>query len=1320
MNAWQGGGELQLSSSPLFTEPATSDLSAVLKNGRVCRRCTPRLKPSPGIQTEGFWFLFSTPMASHKVGSIPSNRLQYGYEDAEHLNTAQSNGTGSYGLSVRVQGIGGHPFVVLNSRNMERPGHGESYGNGDVDSSFLDNYDEYDFRGLREPSRTEDPFVEYRSQKQMQKTLLNFQRHPELLRPYDPENNTLSLEHCCAPCRRPASLAESENMYECSLPQTSSNVLPHARSPIIVDQPAHQDEGQLPPPPAREVSQRLTSKSLSTLSSSSSSSLERERPIPDVLPLRRHGSSGSMLESPPSGTARPSFINQQETLYADTINRHENRRYIPFLPGTGRDIDTGSIPSVGELISKFNGSDSQRRKGRAGRRNRIGPEERKRSRSVDSALPFGLRDGTDCPDRFSRINSGKCLLPPSHSQPQEGVPLANHQHSETPGSPTSVQDKLSLGRPLEDSSGPSSLQGSVSLVKTSVLGFGRVACRSSTMSTEISGEDVEKSSRSVKVLTSSAMPSLSKTSRESNKKTSSQRNVQATPDLLKGQQELSQQTNEETAKQILFNYLKDGQRCSQTRPLCECTFLCNVSRSTDNDDTTNRKVNLVFEKIQTLKSRAAGNARGNGQSAEMAALLRELQGQKETLERTATELRKQLMEEVEKVTGMVAAQEKATADRLKVQVELAKSLQENAGLREQLSTAEKELHQTTDELMKVKMERDQSQSEVKDLKEQLSEMHDELDGAKKAVIDSGEKDAMLEDLLQMKTEFQEVLMVKEEQDELLRKRERELTALKGALKEEVASHDKEVDTLRTQYKQEIYKLQTALQEARQSNDTTSQEKAEVEAARADVEARAECLVQEGDRLRRRERELENTVAELNHIIDEARVKESLLNDRMTSLEKEKKQLEESIVKWREQKEELTYANRALTTQLENIQRNLTKLMQEDMELSIQLKEERIQKEELMKSKNQVEDEKQLLGRTVEKLKKEAMPSLSQMCKLAEASQASTSELQAQMDEQREKNRRELAELQRQLWEKTVELEHSQQAVGTLQEKLSGLEEKLRKCKEDCEAAELKGRCLEQQVHDLELELEAKSRSKEDSNRQIKLLEDRISQLELDLEEERHNGDLLMDRLERGKEQMEQIRNDLLQERAAKQDLECDKMAMERQNKDLKSRVAHLECSQKSSKESVASQLEDRIQELQQQLEVEARDRASLQLVNRRLERKVKEMIMHADDEHKSLQDQKDQLTLRLKTLKRQMDEAEEEIERLEHGKKKLQRDLEEQTEQNEALQSQIKALRNEMRRKSTSAPILNDLDADDDDDDDNDDDMSADGDAYYQSALGYK
>lgn len=98
--------------------------------------------------------------------------------------------------------------------------------------------------------------------------------------------------------------------------------------------------------------------------------------------------------------------------------------------------------------------------------------------------------------------------------------------------------------------------------------------------------------------------------------------------------------------------------------------------------------------------------------------------------------------------------------------------------------------------------------------------------------------------------------------------------------------------------------------------------------------------------------------------------------------------------------------------------------------------------------------------------------------------------------------------------------------------------------------------------------------------------------------------------------------------------------------------------------------------------------------------------MQADDEHVNLQSERDQvrwesrvpppkkkqeqqvwlivesdlqLTQRLKTAKRQMDEAEEEIERLEHAKKKLQRDLDEQIEANEQLQDHLSSLRSEMR-----------------------------------------
>ena len=42
------------------------------------------------------------------------------------------------------------------------------------------------------------------------------------------------------------------------------------------------------------------------------------------------------------------------------------------------------------------------------------------------------------------------------------------------------------------------------------------------------------------------------------------------------------------------------------------------------------------------------------------------------------------------------------------------------------------------------MEREQFQTEIRDLQDQLSEMHDELDGAKRAETDSGEKEALVE------------------------------------------------------------------------------------------------------------------------------------------------------------------------------------------------------------------------------------------------------------------------------------------------------------------------------------------------------------------------------------------------------------------------------------------------------------------------------------------------------------------------------------------------------------------------------------------------
>lgn len=70
-------------------------------------------------------------------------------------------------------------------------------------------------------------------------------------------------------------------------------------------------------------------------------------------------------------------------------------------------------------------------------------------------------------------------------------------------------------------------------------------------------------------------------------------------------------------------------------------------------------------------------------------------------------------------------------------------------------------------------------------------------------------------MAQLSLDFQEVQQVKEEQEEVLRRRERELNALKGALKEEVETHDKYMAALKEEYEQEVEKLLRDLEVAKE-------------------------------------------------------------------------------------------------------------------------------------------------------------------------------------------------------------------------------------------------------------------------------------------------------------------------------------------------------------------------------------------------------------------------------------------------------------------------------------------------------------------------
>ncbi|XP_072594730.1 cingulin-like protein 1 isoform X2 [Vulpes vulpes] len=1208
--------------------------------------------------------------------------LRLASDDSKKPRNSQHSKAGSYGVSIRVQGIDGHPYIVLN--NAERCLAGTSFPeNGPpFPSPVISNLPLHSSNGsvLEENSAEElqlpeNPYAQPSPVRNLKQSslfegkngvlerkegpmkpshVLNFQRHPELLQPYDPEKNESSLQNHQPPEHNWLNTLTEEGTsnkkaWSCfPKPGSSQPTSPPLEdagrsgvtairlcSSVVIDDPKKQTSvcvnvqscteealvGEAPSPSGR-----------SPTAHSPHTHPEAKKARPDVLPFRRQDSAGPVLDGArsrrsSSSSATPTSANslyrfllddQECAIHADNVNRHENRRYIPFLPGTGRDIDTGSIPGVDQLIEKFDQKPGLQRRGRPGKRNRINPEDRKRSRSVDSAFPFGLQGNSEYLSEFSR-NLGKSsehLLRPSQVCPQRS-PAQEHRGRQSVGRAFAKLQGAHL-RPAQqskDGKAPANRGGRES-----------PNTRVSSPPAQNKKEEEIKTATATLMLQNRALATSpdSGAKKISVKTFTSASNTQATPDLLKGQQELTQQTNEETAKQILYNYLKEG--------------------STDNDDATKRKVNLVFEKIQTLKSRAAGSTQGNNQASNSSSEVRDLLEQKNKLTTEVAELQRQLQLEVKNQQNIKEERERMKANLEELQGQHDSKVEENSMLQQRLEESEGELRKNLEELFQVKMEREQHQTEIRDLQDQLSEMHDELDSAKRS--EDREKGALIEELLQAKQDLQDLLIAKEEQEDLLRKRERELTALKGALKEEVSSHDLEMDKLKEQYDAELQALRESVEEATKNVEVLASRSNTSEQSQLGAEMHVKALQEENEKLRESIEELEQSVARLQRQIADMKDDEVKAKERLTKCERENRQLEEALVNARKEEREATSVRRTLEGELEDVQRNLSRATQEQKQLSEKLKDETEQKEQLRRLKNEMENERWHLDKTIEKLQKE----------------------------------------------------------------MRLMEEELRDYQRAQDEALTKRQLLEQTLKDLEYELEAKSHLKDDRSRLVKQMEDKVSQLEMELEEERNNSDLLSERITRSREQMEQMRSELLQERALKQDLECDKISLERQNKDLKSRIIHLEGSYRSSKEGLVVQMEARIAELEDRLENEERDRASLQLSNRRLERKVKELVMQVDDEHLSLTDQKDQLSLRLKAMKRQVEEAEEEIDRLESSKKKLQRELEEQMDVNEQLQGQLNSMKKDLRLKKLPSKVLDDTD---------DDDLSTDGGSLHEAPLSY-
>uniref|UniRef100_A0A7N9D6G8 Cingulin n=1 Tax=Macaca fascicularis TaxID=9541 RepID=A0A7N9D6G8_MACFA len=944
----------------------------------------------------------------------------------------------------------------------------------------------------------------------------------------------------------------------------------------------------------------------------------------------------------------------------------------PKVASPGSTIDTAPLSSVDSLINKFDSQLGGQSRGRTGRRTRmLPPEQRKRSKSLDSRLP---RDTLEERERQStnhwtpstkydnHVGSSK---QPSQSQspsPPSGFSRSRQtqdwvlQSFEEPRGraqdPTMLQFKSTpdLLRDQQEAAPP----GSVEHMKATIYGILR----------EGSSESETSVRRKVSLVLEKMQPLVMISS-------GSTKAVAGQGELTRKVEELQRKLDEEVKRRQKLEPSRVGlerqleektEECSRLQELLERRKgeaqqsnkeLQNMKRLLDQGEGLRHGLEAQVMELQNKLKQVQGpepakevllkdlletrelleevlegkqrveeqlrlrerelTALKGALKEEVASRDQEVEHVRQQYQRDTEQLRRSMQDATQDHAVLEAERQKMSALVRGLQRELEETSEETGHWQSMFQKNKEDLRATKQELLQLRMEKEEMEEE---LGEKIEVLQRELEQARASAGDTRQVEVLKKELLQTQEELKELQAERQSQEVAGRHRDRELEKQLAVLRVE-ADRGRELEEQNLQLQKTLQQLRQDCEEASKAKMVAEAEAAVLGQRRAAVETTLRETQEENDEFRRRILGLEQQLKETRGLVDGGEAVEARLRDKLQRLEAEKQQLEEALNASQEEEGSLAAAKRALEARLEEAQRGLARLGQEQQTLNRALEEEGKQREVLRRGKAELEEQKRLLDRTVDRLNKEIQ-------RLRQALQASQAE-------------RDTARLDKEL--------------------------------------------LAQRLQGLEQEAENKKRSQDDRARQLKGLEEKVSRLEAELDEEKNTVELLTDRVNRGRDQVDQLRTELLQERSARQDLECDKISLERQNKDLKTRLASSEGFQKPS--ASLSQLESQNQLLQERLQAEEREKTVLQSTNRKLERKVKELSIQIEDERQHVNDQKDQLSLRVKALKRQVDEAEEEIERLDGLRKKAQRELEEQHEVNEQLQARIKSLEKDSWRKAS-------------------------------------
>uniref|UniRef100_A0A8C1MC22 Myosin-9 n=1 Tax=Cyprinus carpio TaxID=7962 RepID=A0A8C1MC22_CYPCA len=611
------------------------------------------------------------------------------------------------------------------------------------------------------------------------------------------------------------------------------------------------------------------------------------------------------------------------------------------------------------------------------------------------------------------------------------------------------------------------------------------------------------------------------------------------------------------------------------------------------------------------------------------------------------ESERQRIEFAEKVAKMQAELDNVNTLLSEAEGKSIKATKDCSSVESQLQDVQEVLQEETRQKLALNTRLRQLEDEQSSLREQLEEEEEAKRNLEKQMS------TMQAQLAEMKKKVEQEASFLESSEETKKRVQRDLEAVTQRLDERCAAFDK-LDKTKTRLQQELddmlvdqdhlRQIVSNLEKKQKKFDQMLAEEKSISARYAEERDRAEAEAREKEtRMLALSRELES----LSDLKDELDRTNKLLRAEMEDLVSSKDDVGKSVHDLEKSKRAMEQQLEEMKTQLEELEDELQGTEDAKLRLEVNMQAMKAQYERDLQGRDELgEEKKRQLLKQVREMEMELEDERKQRT-LAMAArkkmELDLKELEAAID-QANKNRdealKQLKKVQAQMKDLLRELEDTRLSREEIlaqskenEKKVKSMEAEMIQLQEELAAAERAKRQAQQERDELQDEINNQAAKGSLGSEERRRLEARIAQLEEELEEEQNNTELVNDRLKRALLQTDQINVELTAERSTSQRLEGARSQMERQNKELKLKLTELEGTVKSKYKATIAALEAKIGQLEEQLDLETKERQQASKLVRRAEKRLKEVILQVDDERRNTEQYKDQVMLSTSSAK---------------------------------------------------------------------------------------